>query len=181
MSGGRNTFTIDMDTSGLDAFLDDLGDSVEEAVRPAAQAGAQVLYEAVLANVATLGMNTGALRGAIYQKFSEEKSSDGRAVYHVSWNARKAPHGHLVEYGYLQRYVYRPDGMGPMVRPGMEGKPKPASGGRNRAALDAYYVTLDTPKHVPGKFFVRGAASAMQKAYDAAEAELQRRIHGKST
>lgn len=180
MSGGAKTFSVELDTSGLDAYLDELGGQVEEAVRPAAQAGAQVLYDQVKGNVAALGSHSGKLSAAIYQKFSDEQSSDGVAVYNISWNAKKAPHGHLVEYGYLQRYVYRPDGMGPMVRPGMEGKPKPASGGRNRAALAAYYVTLDTPKHVPGKFFVRKAATAMDKAYEAAEAELLKRINGKA-
>lgn len=179
MSQGKNTFSIELDTSGLDAYLDELGDEVEAAVRPAAQAGAQVLYEAVKVNVAALGRYSGRLAKSIYQAYSEEQSGDGVAVYNVSWNARKAPHGHLVEYGYLQRYVYGPDGMGPLVRPGMEGKPRPKSGGRNRAALDAYYITLPAPKHVPGKFFVRGAASAMDKAYDAAEAELLQRINGK--
>ena len=34
---------------------------------------------------------------------------------------------------------------------------------------DAYYVTLDTPKQVPGKAFVRNASSAMDAAYLAAE------------
>ncbi|WP_200961047.1 HK97 gp10 family phage protein [Acidovorax sp. Root217] len=169
-----------MDTSGLDAYLNELGDEIEAAVRPAAQAGTQVLYDAVKANVAALGQYSGRLNRSIYQKFSEEQSSEGVAVYNVSWNARKAPHGHLVEYGYLQRYVYGPDGMGPLVRPGMEGKPRPSSGGRNRVALDAYYITLPTPKHVPGKFFVRKAATAMDKAYEAAEAELIKRMNGKS-
>lgn len=78
-------------------------------VRPAAQAGAQVLYDEVLLRVpvSTRVRTTksgriiapGALKASIYQVFSEDNSGHGRATYHVSWNARKAPHGHLVENG----------------------------------------------------------------------------------
>ena len=173
---GANSFSITADTSGLDQMLDALGDDVDAAVRPAAQAGAQVLYDQVKMNVAGVGRKSGNLDRSIYQKFSPEKSGEGWAVYHVSWNHITAPHGHLLEYGYLQRYRYRPDGMGPMVRPGMEGKPKPKSGSRNRAALDAYYVTLSTPKQVPGRAFMRRAESAMEQAYKAAEDELFKRV-----
>lgn len=176
---GAKTFSIEADTAGLDAYLDALGDAVEESVRPAAQAGAQVLYDAVKMNVAGLGKKSGKLDASIYQKFSPEKSSDTRAEYHISWNHRKAPHGHLVEYGYLQRYRYRPDGMGPMVRPGMDGRKKPGRRA-SQAEKNAYYVTLPTPKQVPAKAFVRRAESAMEQAYKAAEAELLRRIGDKA-
>lgn len=176
---GKKSFSIDTDMSGLDAYIDALGDAVDKAVRPAAQAAAQVLYDQVKMNVAGLGKKTGNLANSIYQKYSPEKSQDGkRATYHISWNASKAPHGHLVEYGYLQRYKYYQDDQGrvrPMVRPGMEGKKRP---GRRASAAEkaAYYVTLPAPIQVPGKAFVRRAESAMDKAYKAAEAELLRRI-----
>lgn len=179
MSG--DAFSASIDTSGLNAYLDDLGDEAAEAIRPAAQAGIQVLYDAVKANVAPL-RRTGNLDHAIYQAFMPERSLDGvSARYRVSWNARTAPYGHLVEYGYLQRYVYRPDGMGPMVRPGMEGKPKPKAGSRasNRAALDAYYVTLPTPIQVPAKAFMRRAAALFPQAYDAAEQYFLNRLAAK--
>ncbi|MBF9263933.1 HK97 gp10 family phage protein [Paracidovorax cattleyae] len=174
------TFTVSVDTAGLESYLDELGEEAEAAARPAAQAGAQVLYERVQLNVAGLGRRTGKLAGSIYQAYSASNSGEGRATYDVSWNARKAPHGHLVEYGYLQRYVYRPDGMGPVVRPGMDGKPRP---GRRatREQKDAYYVTLPAPRVVPGKAFVRGAAAAMEEAYKAAEAELLNRLAKKGT
>lgn len=176
---GKNTFTLDMDTSGLEALLDELGEEAEEAIRPAAQAGAQVLYNQVKANVAALGRVTGNLDRSIYQVYSETKSGPLLAAYDVSWNHKKAPHGHLVEYGYLQRYRYRPDGMGPMVRPGMEDKPKPRRRA-SQAEKDAYYVTLDQPRQVPGKAFVRRAESAFDQAFKAAEDELFGRI-GKKT
>lgn len=173
---GKNTFSAKAETSGLEAYLDQLGKEAKKAIRPAAQAGTQAIYDRVKANVARLGRKTGNLDKSIYQVFSKSNSKSGqKAEYHVSWNHRVAPHGHLVEYGYLQRYQYLPNGMGPMVRAGMEGKPKP---GRRatQAEKDAYYVTLPSPKHVPGRFFVRSAASSFEEAYVAAENVLIDRL-----
>lgn len=182
MANGASTFAIDFDSAGLNTLLDDLEDAAEQAIRPAAQAATQVIYDRVKLNVQALGRSTGNLDRSIYQYYSKEHSQDGlRAQYHVSWNAAKAPHGHLVEYGYLQRYRYYQDNQGrvrPMVRPGMEGTPPP----RRRASAAekaAYYVTLDTPKQVPGRAFVRNAQSALPQAYKAAEAELLRRLFEK--
>ena len=169
MASGKNSFSIKADTSGLTDYIDALAEDAEAAVRPAAQAGAQVYYDQVQQNVSTIGVKTGNLGRSIYQAYSPENSVDGQsALYHISWNARTAPHGHLVENGYLQRYRYRPDGMGPMVRPGMDGTKKPGRRA-SQAQKDAYYVTLPTPKHVPGQFFVQRAASAEDRAYRAAE------------
>src|SRR6476661_522697 len=97
--------TISVDTGSLNSLLDELQDGVQEAVRPAAQAAAQVLYNEVKANVAKIGRKTGNLDRAIYQVFSERKSRPGVAAYDVSWNAKRAPHGGLVEYGHIQRYT----------------------------------------------------------------------------
>lgn len=173
------SFTIKADVSGLKSYLAQLGDQVEEAARPAAQAGAEVLYKEVQANVSKIRRKTGNLARSIYQAYSENNSSPGRATYHVSWNAKKAPHGHLVEYGHLQRYEYYKDEKGnirPKVRAGMEGKPRPKSGSRNRAALDAYYVTLPNPKQVAARPFVRPAMSKFPQAVDAARKVLLQQI-----
>lgn len=179
---GSKTASMSLDTGGLTSLLDAFEDGVEAAIRPAAQAAAQVLYERVKVNVASLGRVTGNLERSIYQAFSPENSQDGqRAQYNVSWNHRTAPHGHLVEYGYIQRYRYYQDNQGnvrPMVRPGMEGV-KPPGRRASDAAKAAYYVTLDTPRQVPGKAFVRNAAAAMPEALKAAEAELRRRLFEK--
>lgn len=168
---GAKTFTASVDTAGLEQLLDALEEEASKAIRPAAQKGAQVLYDAVKANVASLGHVTGNLDRSIYQVFSESKSTPGHAEYHVSWNHRTAPHGHLVEFGYMQRYRYRPDGMGPMVRPGMDGTKKPGRRA-SQAVKDAYYVTLPNPKPVPGKAFVRRAQDAFDRASKAAEEVL---------
>lgn len=101
----------------LKEFVNELRDDVEQAVRPAAQAGAQVLYEEVLKNVpvstkphwfsgrdyAKTGkryrFNPGTLRKAIYQVWSEDNSARFNHEYHISWNHQKAPYGFMVEYG----------------------------------------------------------------------------------
>ncbi|HBK01166.1 MAG TPA: hypothetical protein DDZ62_15235 [Delftia acidovorans] len=179
---GNKTFGIAVDLDGLDSLLADLGAEVDAAVRPVAQAAAQVLYERVKINVRALGRSTGNLERSIYQAFSPEKSVEGqRAEYHVSWNHRTAPHGHLVEWGYLQRYRYYRGNDGrvrPMVRPGMDGK-KPPGRRASQAQKDAYYVTLPTPIQVPGKAFIRSAESSLAEAQKAAEAELWRRLFEK--
>lgn len=176
---GSNTFRISSDLGGLSDFLNQLGDDAQAAIRPAAQAAAQVLYHRVKQNVAALGRETGKLDASIYQAFSPENSVDGQvARYHVSWNHVKAPHGHLVEYGYLQRYRYYQSNDGkvrPMVRPGMEDQPRPTRRS-SQAEKDAYFVPLPQPKQVPGKAFVRNAASAIPAAQAAAEDELVRRL-----
>ena len=41
----------------------------------------------------------GTLRDSIYQAFSNDNSYKDVSVYHVSWNATKAPYGAMVEVG----------------------------------------------------------------------------------
>lgn len=174
------SLTLNVDLSGFDRMIDQIATDAEEAARPAAQAASEVLYRVVKRNVAALGKVTGNLERSIYQVYSRDRSRRGRAVYHVSWNARKAPHGHLVEYGFLQRYVlYRAnDGtVRPVVRPGMDGQKKP-SRRASQATKDAYWIPLPGgPRQIPGKAFVRGATSAFGRASAAAEAELLRYIN----
>ena len=40
-----------------------------------------------------------------YEVFSKDNSGKGVATYQVSWNAEESPHGHLLEYGHVQRYA----------------------------------------------------------------------------
>jgi hypothetical protein len=183
---GKNTFTISADTSGLDALLDQLDEDAEAAVRPAAQAGAQVLYEEVRNNVRRLGRKTGNLFNAIYQAFSASNSGPGRATYHVGWrtsgNGVKAPHGHLLEYDHIQRYaayIGRDGNWYTAVRPSMRGRPKP-SRRASQAVKDAYYVPRKGgPQQIPGRRFVRNAASKFPQALEAAEAKLLEILNGK--
>lgn len=126
----------EVDIRGLDELFDALGDAAESAIRPAAQAGAQVIYDAArrLAPVserahyfygtaaakAPKGQKKalaygpympGNLRDAIYQVFSKDNSGNGRAQYHVSFNFKKVPYGFMVEYGTSKTPAY------PFMRP----------------------------------------------------------------
>jgi len=167
------TVNMAVDMAGLDDLLQQLGDEVEAAVRPAAQAAAEVLYRAVLANVDAIGSVTGNLRAAIYQKFLEDRSGPGKAAYAVSWrtagNGVRAPHGHLVEFGHIQRYAVNLADDGnwyTLVRPSMRGKPRPGRRA-SQAVKDAYFVPRKGgPQQIAAKPFIRpvihthGAAAA---------------------
>ena len=86
---------------------------LQKATRPAAQAGAQIVYERAnqLAPVSKAAhifqiegrkygpFAPGNLRDSIYQAFSKDNSYKDVSVYHVSWNATKAPYGAMVEVG----------------------------------------------------------------------------------
>lgn len=102
------TFDFSKALSGLDK----LTRAAEAATRPAAQAGAQVFYNEVLARVPVsesahwfYGTHdkyffpAGTLRNAVYQVFSKDNSGKAKAMYHVAWNHRKAPYGFMVEFG----------------------------------------------------------------------------------
>ena len=167
-------YRIDIDTTGLEAAIDKIEADVKKAIRPAAQAGAQVLYNEVKLNVSRIKSLTGNLNESIYQVFSQSKSvesGDGysKAVYEISYNHTKAPHGYLIEKGRLQRYkmtVYKDGSIRPMVRPSMRGKPAPKPSA-SQAAKDDYYVTLPKPIQIPGKAFVRNAQDKTPQAVEA--------------
>lgn len=154
-----SSFGIRVDLSAFERTMDADAKACEDAARPAAQAGADVLYQAVKANVARIRRKTGNLAASIYQAYSQDHSAPGKATYHVSWNARKAPHGHLVEWGHLQRYLVTRDARGRFVTH----KDKP----------------LAAPIQIPARPFVRPAMAQMPAAEDAMRerflAELQQR------
>ena len=102
------------------AFTDACKESLvamQAATRPAAQAGAQVIYDAAKLNVPVslkghyfhgssfrktgkkYYFDSGTLKSAIYQVFSKTNSDKNVATYHVSWNYKKAPYGFMVELG----------------------------------------------------------------------------------
>lgn len=110
-------FSLRFDTREMEAALDAIADGAAAQIRPAAQAGAQVLYDEVLTRVPVSArghwfhgtsfrstgkkywFDAGALRRSIYQVYSKDRSSADYATYHVSWNAAKAPYAFMVEYG----------------------------------------------------------------------------------
>lgn len=101
-------------------------EQMNKAARPAAQAGAQVIYAKAKLNAAALRSDRehwfygaaskrapkgqkkakaygpfkpGSLYESIYQVYSKDNSSATRATYHVSWNRDKAPYAAMVENG----------------------------------------------------------------------------------
>lgn len=88
-------------------------DELQKATRPAAQAGAQIIYDAARLNAPVskkphkfYGTHKvygpyapGNLRDSIYQVFSKTNSYKDVSTYHISWNADKAPYGAMVEFG----------------------------------------------------------------------------------
>lgn len=147
------SLSIRVDLSAFEQGLDALQADVQSAARPAAQAGAQVLYDEVRRNVSRIKPKTGRLAASIYQAYSQDQSQGGRQVYHVSWNARKAPHGHLVEFGHLQRFEVSRD---PVTGRFFTHRDRP----------------LATPVQVAAKPFVRPA----QAKFPQAEAAMRERL-----
>lgn len=154
------SFSIKLDVAAVLGTMDNIDRDCQEAARPAAQAGAQVLYDQVVRNVQGIKAVTGNLRRSIYQAYSKDNSGEGRAQYHISWNAKKAPHGHLVEWGHLQRYEITYD---PTTRRFTTHKDRP----------------LPVPKQIGARPFVRPAVAKMPQAQEAMRAryllELERR------
>lgn len=173
MSNGKNSLTMVINSKSLDDLVDSLNGLADEAARPAAQAMAQVFYDEIKRNVSKIGRVTGNLERSVYQAFSASNSGPTNATYHISWNHKKAPHGHLVEWGHVQRYKMFRDNQGRvrlMVRPGMDGIKKPRRNA-TQAEKDAYYVKLDTPKQVAAQPFIRPALT--QRVIDMAVAAAQ--------
>lgn len=143
-------FSIKFDSSSLDAALDRLGNGVKELARPAAQAGAQVFYDEVQLRVPVSKeartykgkrYEPGTLKRSIYQAFSVDNSKDGRATYHISWNAKKAPHGHLIENGHWTKVTGKYGPLQPKWVPA-HAFIRPSFDAKQGAALEAARMTF---------------------------------------
>jgi len=91
-----------LDTSGWKEGLAQLNGPLRESLaRSMAVAGGQVLRDEakLLAPV-----EEGVYRDALYLAYKDSESNDRQVVYSVSWNSKKAPHGHLLEFGHWQPY-----------------------------------------------------------------------------
>lgn len=97
---------IEMSGDLLGALEQLESDVQEHVVRSVAHAGAEVLYDEarllapVYSGPPKEGIAPGQLRNAIYQVYAKGLSTPDHAVYEISWNHFKAPHGHLVENGH---------------------------------------------------------------------------------
>lgn len=100
---------IRFDLDGFRTQIQAKQEAIAKATRPAAQAGAQVIYEAARLNAPASGKThyfyirgkkygpyaPGNLRDAIYQVYSKDHSGGNKAEYQVSWNFKKAPYGFI--------------------------------------------------------------------------------------
>lgn len=86
----------------------------------------------------------GTLRNSIYLAFRDKESTDTLVKYSVSWNAKKAPHGHLIEFGHWQPFEVFLTADGWRTR--ASGKGRRAQG-----------VRRETPKWIPATPFLRPA------------------------
>ena len=57
---------------------------------------AKAVYDSARANVP---VQSGTLRNSIYRVLSKDNTNKDKITYHVAWNHKKAPHGHLIEFG----------------------------------------------------------------------------------
>ena len=88
-------------------------DKLHAATRPAAQAGAQIIYERARLEAPVSADShffyirgkkygpyaPGTLRDAIYQVFSKDNSFKDVSTYHISFNKSEAPYGFIVHNG----------------------------------------------------------------------------------
>uniref|UniRef100_A0AAU7J8B0 Capsid and scaffold protein n=1 Tax=Xanthomonas phage MK21 TaxID=3148942 RepID=A0AAU7J8B0_9CAUD len=91
-----------LDISGVLSALNDLRDDSGSVARTMAFESATAVRDSAKGYVRS---KTGRLKGAIYAAYVPEESTEARHVYAVSWNKKKAPHGHLVEYGHWRTNV----------------------------------------------------------------------------
>lgn len=119
--------------SGLDNFEKAIK---EQVILSGVAAMGKVIYDEVKLNTSGArktgrpldppGVKTGTLDRAIYRVYSPESSSDGRKVYKVSVNKRKAPHWYLVEFGSSRAPAH------PYIRPAAAKIPEAIKAGQLR-------------------------------------------------
>jgi len=92
-----------MDFSDWDRALNNLaGPVLQHLARSMGVAGGQVYRDNAMAFAPE---KSGLLRSAIYLAFRPAYSDDTHVTYRISWNAKKAPHGHWMEFGHWQTNV----------------------------------------------------------------------------
>ncbi len=73
-------------------------------------------------------IKTGTLHNAIYRVFSPERSSELKKVYEISVNKSKAPHFHLIEFGWSRAPAH------PYIRPAFDHAQEAIKAGNERMA-----------------------------------------------
>jgi len=91
--------------------LDKYEEKIKQQVLRAGAAGMALVIHDEARLQAEKHKKSGLLQSAIYRVYSPERSDDSSRMYRVSWNRKKAPHGHLIEFGTSSAPAY------PFIRP----------------------------------------------------------------
>lgn len=104
---------VRMNTTAFKEQLRAEVDKLHAATRPAAQAGAQIIYERARLEAPVSADShffyirgkkygpyaPGTLKNSIYQVFSKDNSYKDVSTYHISFNKSEAPYGFIVHNG----------------------------------------------------------------------------------
>ena len=104
---------VRMNVAAFKAQLRAEVDKLHAATRPAAQAGAQIIYERARLEAPVSADShyfyirgkkygtyaPGTLKNSIYQVFSKDNSYKDVSTYHISFNKSEAPYGFIVHNG----------------------------------------------------------------------------------
>lgn len=105
------------------------GNAMAEVFQDEAQIRAPV-FKGAASKVAAGKARPGQLRDAIYRVYSQAASGETIAVYEISWNHKKAPHGYWMENGNSRHAAH------PFIRPAYEAvKLNAVSAGQQRMAV----------------------------------------------
>jgi len=102
---------VTADLSEWEVFFDKLEGPVRESLaRRMAVEGGVLLRDAAKSNARMAaneeGVPTrGVLSNAILLAYDKRNSTQTMFTYNVAWDSKKAPHGHLVEFGHWQTHV----------------------------------------------------------------------------
>lgn len=104
-----------VDLSSVLAGLGRLSGVSESLARSMAVAAGQAVRDEAKARAP---VDTGKLKGALYLAYSDRRSRESTVVYSVTWNSKKAPHGHLLEFGHWQTHaMYKGRDGAPLAHP----------------------------------------------------------------
>jgi hypothetical protein len=158
------------DGSQFDKVFAALSGPIKESLaRRMGVAGGRIIRDEAAANALIPGGPHGrerrrVLSNAMYVAYDKRNTQRNTEKYIVSWNSRHAPHGHFIEYGYLQPYVVYFNNETGEWRTRFNKK-------------EGTFVLLKTPKFVPAYPFLRPAldrkgADALRAMIDAGKKEL---------
>lgn len=96
-------FSAKADTSSALAGLNQLVGPLATRLARSMAVASGTVYRDEAKLLAPVG--EGLLQSAIYLAYKDDRSNEDNVTYSITWNAKKAPHGHLLEFGHWQTHV----------------------------------------------------------------------------